>query len=149
MRLWDRLWPRETGGRVIGVDTNVIVRLVVGDDPSQDDLVRRLVAEAGADGLFLTHIVLVEFNWVLTRGYRISRGEVLSVIEGLLHSREFVAEDRDVALEALELAKEFGCDYADALLCLAHERAGCVATATFDRKAQRLPQMMALEDLLP
>jgi predicted nucleic-acid-binding protein len=60
---------------MIGLDTNVVLRLMVQDDPAQLRRARRAVAAQCSEeepGL-INRIVLVEVIWVLSRGYKYSR----------------------------------------------------------------------------
>ena len=134
---------------MIGVDTNVLVRWLTADDATAYKRVVRLVADSGDDGLYLSDTVLVELVWVLTRTYRLGRMEALETLEALLDTRQFVCADRGLCLEALRLAQESGCDFADALAAVAKREAGCETTLTFDQKAARLPLMTLLEEPSP
>lgn len=134
---------------MIGVDTNVLVRWLTADDATAYKRVVRLVADAGDDGLYLSDTVLVELVWVLTRTYRLGRMEALETLEALLDTRQFVCADRGLCLEALRLAQESGCDFADALVAVTNREAGCETTITFDQRAARLPSMTLLEEPSP
>lgn len=131
---------------MIGVDTNVLVRWLTADDPVAYRRVSQLISEAGHDSLFLSNTVLVELVWVLTRTYKLARLEALGALEALLDARQFVCADRGLCLEALRLAQENECDFADALVSVTNRDAGCQTTLTFDHKAARLPLMTLLEE---
>lgn len=133
---------------MLGVDTNVLVRFLTRDEPEQFALAKSLIARAGPDGLFLGLLVLAELHWVLSKAYRMPKADILDVIEGLMDSREFVIDRRELVLEAIEGAKRSGGDFADALIGLVNLEAGCARTATFDKEATRLPQMTPVQDLL-
>lgn len=133
---------------MLGVDTNVLVRFFTRDDQAQFEEAQRLVAGAGEGGLYIDPIVLVEFNWVLRRVYGMTRKEVFLVLDGLFEAREFTIGDRDLAREALQAAVTTGADYADALIAAMHQKAGCRSTATFDERAQRLDQMVAVSEAI-
>src|SRR5690606_1245579 len=79
-----RRFENETSDRLIGVDTNVLVRWLTADDATAYKRVVRLVADSGDDGLYLSDTVLVELVWVLTRTYRLGRMEALETLEALL-----------------------------------------------------------------
>ena len=53
---------------MIGLDTNVLLRLGDDDEPVQRDRARARVRSQGANGCFVNAIVLAEFAWTLTRG---------------------------------------------------------------------------------
>lgn len=134
---------------MIGVDTNVLVRWLTADNEDEHVRATRLVTGAGESGLYLSDIVLIELVWVLLKTYKMRREAVMSAVENILDTREFVFAGRGLALEAVHMAQQHGCDFADALLSVRNREAGCMTTATFDRKAGRLPAMTPVEDILP
>ncbi len=81
---------------MIALDTNVLVRFLVQDDPTQGQAAAELV-----DGLteqepgYICREVIVELVWVLERAYKMTRAQIAPAVEGLLTSREFVVEDAD------------------------------------------------------
>jgi predicted nucleic-acid-binding protein len=132
---------------VLGVDTNVLVRFFTKDDPVQFAQAQSLFAKA-EDGIFVDPLVMAELNWVLRRVYKIPRPKVLAVLRGMTDSREFVLGKVDLVLAALSATSSTRCDFSDALIALLHEEAGCSKTATFDVRAQRLSQMISVEEAL-
>lgn len=132
-------------GRVIGVDTDVLVRWLVADDADQYALAASVISEAATDEIYISLIVLIELTWVLTRTYKYPREDVLAMVENLLDMREIVLPDRGLALEAVGFSREHGCEFADALLGVLNRDAGCSTTATFDRRASRLSVMTLLD----
>ncbi len=124
---------------VVGLDTNVLARYVLHDDEEQ-------LALAGAviDGLtrdrpgFVTDVTLVELDWVMRRGYAMSRDSRLAVIRALVESDSVEFEDGEGVVRALTLAEE-GADFADALISSSMELFGVDDVVTFDQAAaQRL-----------
>lgn len=127
---------------MIGIDTNIIVRMITRDDPVQTAIVDRILDDAGTEGLYVSLVVLAELAWVLRRAYRYSPKVVLDAIEKVLEGREFAIEQRPLALDALTRARDAGCGYADALIDLVSNQAGTTGTLTFDISAKRLPNMI-------
>lgn len=73
---------------MIALDTNVLVRFLTRDEPTQaaaaDCVIAGLsVAEPG----FVGREVMLELVWVLERAYRLPRAEVIAALEGLLSAR--------------------------------------------------------------
>ncbi|KQN77299.1 type II toxin-antitoxin system VapC family toxin [Devosia sp. Leaf64] len=133
---------------MLGVDTNVLVRFFVRDDEDQFSQAERLIGGAGSGTLFISPIVMVELNWVLRRVYRYSRQEVMDVLQGMTEFRQFQLGKREMITEALSLASASGVDFSDALIALLDREAGCTATVTFDVRALRLEQMLAVGEAL-
>jgi predicted nucleic-acid-binding protein len=111
---------------VIAADTNVIVRLLTGDEPQQTAQARRLFE---TETIFLAKTVLLEAEWVLRRLYRLERLPVNRALEGLLSLANVRAEDEPLLRQALAWNRD-GMDFADAL----HLASSRTATrfATFD-----------------
>jgi predicted nucleic-acid-binding protein len=127
---------------VIGVDTNVIVRLLVADDVRQADAAARyLKAHCSSDDpALLSDIVLVETVWVLEDLYAYSRAQIAAAVEGLLATAQLKAANAAAVSGALGLFRSSSADFADCLLGVRNALAGCEYAATFDRKSSRLAE---------
>jgi len=126
---------------VIGLDTNVLVRYIVEDEPAQAELARIVIEEkcnASAPG-FINLIVLCELVWVLQRAYRCQRHLIAEVLRNLFLTEVFLIEKHDVAWQAYLDYCESNCDYADCLISRLNSSFDCSTTLTFDRKAGILP----------
>ncbi|MGZ8330371.1 MAG: PIN domain-containing protein, partial [Rhodoplanes sp.] len=125
---------------MIGLDTNILVRLVVADDPAQTARAQRFVetrCTPEAPG-FINCIVLAELVWVLARAYDYSRAEIAAAVENLLAGDDRVIEHDDEVRDALEIYRSGRGDFVDALILYINRARGCEATATFDRRAAKL-----------
>jgi predicted nucleic-acid-binding protein len=125
---------------MIGLDTNVVVRLFVEDDPAQTRLAARFIGRhcSPANPGFLDRVALCETVWVLTRAYGYSRAAVTDVLKKLIASADIVLEDRELVEVALSAYARGGVDFADALMARVNRARGCETTATFDRRAAKL-----------
>ena len=126
---------------MIGLDTNVLVRYLVQDDPDQSARATALIE--GLDEQrrgFVSIVVLVELSWVLRRAYGVSVDDVHAVVDRLLRAREVVVQEADVVRLALRRALA-GADFPDAVIGELGSRAGCEATVTFDARAAELAGM--------
>ena len=124
---------------MIGLDTNVLVRYIVQDDPNQAAAAERLIegrCTAQAPG-YVSVLVLVELVWVLTSAYGYGRASVIPVIRQLLRTAEFAIEDRQAAWAALREFESGGADFADYLIAHRNHAHGCTRTCTFDVRAAR------------
>ena len=130
---------------MIALDTNVLVRFLVQDDPEQarlaDEVMDRLTEGAPA---FVGREVLIELVWVLERAYRLGRSDIAGALDGLLASTELVIEGADEIGPALELYRNDGFGFADLMIAAAARRAGAGEVVTFDRKAAGLPGVRLL-----
>ena len=124
---------------MIGLDTNVLARYIVQDDPEQAEAAAHLIegrCSAQSPG-YVSVPVLVELVWVLAGAYRYERPVVASVVRQLLQTVEFMVEDRDVAWPALREFEAGGADFADCLIAHRNHARRCTQTYTFDRRAAR------------
>jgi predicted nucleic-acid-binding protein len=131
---------------VIALDTNVLLRLVVADDPAQTERAARLLARAseGGDPHFVPDIVLCELAWVLSRTFAFPRAGVAETMAGLVESPELAFRD-PAAITAAAAAHALGDgDFADHLIAATARTAGCEAVATFDQALQKLPGFVAV-----
>lgn len=131
---------------MIGIDTNVIVRLLVADDEKQTDAASRYLKQhcSSDDPALLSDIVLVECAWVLEDVYEYSRAQIGDAIDGLLATAQLRAEDASAVGMALQRFRSGSADFADCLLGVNNADAGCEYTATLDRKASKLPEFRLL-----
>jgi predicted nucleic-acid-binding protein len=126
---------------VIGLDTNILVRYLVQDDPVQSPIATHLIERrlSEDDPGFVTIVAMVETAWVLERIYGFSDADIAAAIERMLQIDLLVVEnEQDVFTAMVELAEGRG-SFADALIGARGAGAGCSHTLTFDRKALRIP----------
>lgn len=124
---------------MIALDTNVLVRFLVGDDPRQSAAARALLAELTADRPgFVCREVAVELSWVLDRAYGFSRDRIATVFEELVGSEELRFEAEDDVLRAADGYRRGGADFSDRMIAAAARRSGAETLHTFDRRAAQL-----------
>lgn len=127
---------------MIGLDTNVLVRYVLQDDPRQSLRASRLIDSLSADEPgFVPVVALVELAWVLGAGYKLPRAQLAAVLETLLRSKELVIDRADLVMQALARFSAGSADFADALIERMAAAAGCTETMTFDQGAAKATGM--------
>ncbi|MFB7842835.1 PIN domain-containing protein [Microbacterium sp. NPDC056052] len=122
-----------------GIDTNVILRAALDDDPVQSRLAQELLETLtrAAPG-FVTMVTLAEVFWIVRRREGFSKDTALALIRGLVESDVLEFDDGEEVVRALEAAGD-GADFADALIDSTMAQFGVTETVTFDRRAaQRL-----------
>lgn len=126
---------------MIGLDTNVIVRYLVQDDPAQSAAATRFIEQSVTPEQpgYITGITLCELVWVLAECYGADRARIKTVIEGLLSARQLVVEEADVVWNALRDWAASGADFSDALIGRIVVARGGGRIVTFDRAAAKLP----------
>ena len=113
------------------LDTNVVIRLIVGDDAAQARAAERLVA---SEPCTIAPSVLMECEWVLRASYNLAPSAIASALRGLLALQNIDALDPVLTQQALD-GYQAGLDFADALHA-AQRREGEVF-ATFDQQFAR------------
>ena len=121
------------------LDTNTLVRLLVGDDQTQlKRLVRRMdEAQAAGDTFHVPSAVWIETIWVLSKAYGYSRREVVTALAALLTLNHFTANTRRFLQTYVKAATETKLDLPDLVIGIAAAEHGCDGVLTFDRKANR------------
>lgn len=121
---------------MIGVDTNVLLRYFLYDNPEQAERAARELT--AGERFFVNMIVLCEVAWVLETGYGFSRDTLCDAIDKILAAAEFEVENKDLVLAALEDFRTSKADFADCLIGRRNRSAGCAETITFDRDLKGL-----------
>src|SRR4051812_47826423 len=111
---------------MIAVDTNVVVRFLMADDPDQTEVARDCVAA----GIFVSHGGLMESEWVMRSAYRMDRARIAALLADFLELGSVEVEDRDALLWASDRYRQ-GADWADMLHLIASRAQP--SFATFDR----------------
>jgi len=131
---------------MIGLDTNVLVRYVAQDDPTQSPKATCLFESLTADAPgYVSVVSVVELVWVLTGCYTATKTEICEVLETLLRTKEIVVAHADSVWKALRLFREGKADFADCLIERSANEAGCGYTATFDRDAAKHCNMRLID----
>lgn len=131
---------------MIGLDTNVLLRLWLNDDPAQNGRIDALFAEHGntPGSLLVSDVVLAEAVWTLRSAYRQDDAAQSLAVRSLLQETAFVFEDREAVELALAMFERGACGFTDCLIAARNSRLGCEFTATFDRRMRRLPGVRVL-----
>ncbi|TBW33947.1 PIN domain-containing protein [Siculibacillus lacustris] len=125
---------------MIGIDTNVLLRLLIRDDEVQfARLVAHIEAGAWAGGVVVNLVVLVEAVWVLTKQLRRPKPEVIGFIEDLLATDGLSLQQESLVVRALAIWRTAKCDFADCLIAELDREAGATTTLTYDEDALLLP----------
>ena len=126
---------------MIGLDTNVILRYLLQDDPDQARRVNRIVERQLSEENpgFISLVTMLEIVWVLRSLLKRSASEIASHLEGLLAADSLEIQNEQQVFEAVFALKRGLGEFEDALIGAVNAWAGCSHTLTFDRRARRLP----------
>lgn len=126
---------------MIGIDTNILLRLWLNDDPAQNKRIDALLAQhcSTPGSALVTDVVLVEAVRTLKSAFDQGKDAQLVAVRSLLEETAFAFEDREAVAAAVALFESGPCGFADCLIVARHARQGCEFTATFDRGMRKLP----------
>jgi predicted nucleic-acid-binding protein len=126
---------------VIGLDTNILIRYLTQDDPAQSRKAAKLIEQELTEESpsFISVVTMADIASVLDGAYSLTNAEIAAHIERLLQVDVFVVEHEQQVFGAMVALAEGAGSFADALIGLLGQRAGCSVTMTFDRRASRLP----------
>jgi predicted nucleic-acid-binding protein len=117
------------------VDTNVLVRLLVRDDPEQV----RAAEEFTSKGAWVSHLVLAETVWVLDAVYDRSVEQIATALDMLLNHKELTLQDSEVVSAALEHYRgRPAIEFSDCMILEIARKAGHLPVGTLDRNLAKL-----------
>ena len=112
---------------MLAIDTNLIVRYLVDDDPGQAARARKLIDN---NNVFVCATVILETEWVLRSVYGFSAAQCAKALTDFAGLPRVTLEDTASVAKALGWMRE-GVDFADGLQLAKAE--GCDAFISFDR----------------
>lgn len=117
------------------VDTNVLVRLLTRDDPTQT----RKAEAFTAPGAWVSHLALAEATWVLDAVYERPRSAIAAAVAMLLNHETLTVQDADIVSSAVQQFRERPrLGFSDCLMLEVAKKAGHVPLGTFDRTLAKL-----------
>ena len=123
------------------VDTNVLVRLITGDDRAQAAVAEAFVAQ----GAWVSLLVLAETFWVLSAVYDRAPRVLAQTIDRLLKHKDLTIQDVEVVSAALEhYRKRPSLGFSDCLIVEIARKAGHTPVGTFDRNLAKLDGALRL-----
>jgi len=125
---------------MIGIDTNVLVRYIVQDDPKQSRQASHFIEVIGKEehSIFVNGIVLCELVWVLESAYEYSQHNIAKVLEKILRTRQFMIYQPEILWRSFHDYRDKNLDFSDSYIAHLNLAHGCKHTVTCDKKALRL-----------
>jgi predicted nucleic-acid-binding protein len=126
---------------VIGLDSNVILRYLLQDDPKQTPRANRIVDQVLSEQNpgFISLVTVLEIVWVLRSLLKQTPAEIATHLEHLLAADSLEVQNAQQVFEAVLALKRGTGEFEDALIGALNAWAGCPHTLTFDKKALRMP----------
>jgi predicted nucleic-acid-binding protein len=131
---------------MIGLDTNIILRYLLQDDPRQSRQANQIIDRqlSAQNPGFISLVTVLEIVWVLNSLLKRDPFQIASHIEHLLAADSLEVHNEQQVFEAAFAVKRGTGEFEDALIGALDTWAGCSRTLTFDRKAARLPHFQVI-----
>lgn len=122
-----------------GIDTNILIRFLVGDDVLQAKKVYKIFkkAESEKKTLFVPLLVMLELIWVLESVYEIPRVDIIESISELIAMPILKFEHQSALQQFTHAAQGNKYDLSDLLISHSAKAQGCEAVITFDKKVSK------------
>ena len=121
---------------MLSIDTNIIVRALLGDDPLQSNRARALIK---ANRVWVSTTVLLEVGWVLRSAYKLPKSDVIANLTGFVELENVTLQEQERVATALDWSVK-GMDFADALHLAAAQSSD--SFVTFDQKLETKAKAM-------
>lgn len=123
---------------MIGIDTNVLIRILTKDDEKQAQLAFDYIASSCSNSsIVINAVVFCEVVWVLESAYNYTKEEIINCLLHILKTKQFLIPDKEIIRLALTLYQDTKIDFSDALIGYLNKQQNCEFTITFDKEAAR------------
>ena len=121
-----------------GLDTNVLLRFFAQDDQRQSPLADAAMASLTIENPGWVGLATVlEFVWAMSKKMRFAKAVVCDALDRLLMLETIVVEHDATVASAVQRFRSTRADFADCLIAISAQAAGCTKTLTFDEIAAR------------
>lgn len=125
------------------VDTNVLVRHLIGDPPK---MAARATAYLQKESeLLVADLIVAETIYVLESFYEVARPEISEAMRALIVMESVSVVDAPLLLRAIEIYEYDRLDFAEAYLVATAESTGVMQIASFDRSIDRVKSITRVE----
>lgn len=129
----------------LALDTNILIRAVVQDDPAQAQIAAKLLRDA--ELIAVPTSCICEFVWVLGRTYKLDRRFIAAALRRLLDNPTL--RTNLAAAEAGYALYERGGDFADGVIAYEGGQSGADRFVSFDRNAVRFLEASGVDAFVP
>ena len=131
---------------MIGLDTNILTRYLVQDDPVQSPKATACIESFTPERRgYISLTSLVELMWVLRSLYDLDKEGLLRVLDNLLRTRTLALEQSATIWKAVNLYRTARADFEDCLIVCSCHAAECDETLTFDLISSKTAGMRLLK----
>lgn len=124
---------------MIGLDTNVLLRLLLRDHPAQAATAEKAFASSVTpdDPAVINAVVLSEAVWAMRKVYSLPKERVIEILRGLLAQSDISVVPEEPVQRALLAWERGAAEFSDYLIAEINIEIGCEFTFTFDRAAAK------------
>lgn len=127
-------------------DTNVVVRLLLGNDPHQTAMAIQQWQNALQDtGIYLPIVVILETVWVLARAAKLDKARIAPDLRQLIEIEGVTLENETVVRHAIEHYASSSADFGDCLVRESAKQANALPVVTFDRRFSRNADVLLIQ----
>ncbi len=129
---------------MIGLDTNVIARIVLADDAAQTRQAAAMLdaAQQRGEEISLSLPVVLELEWVLRSAAQLGKTAVITTLRHLLETELLQIENEGALEYALHLYEGSKADFPECLFVAKYRMQGCRLMASFDAQACKLDDVV-------
>lgn len=124
------------------IDTNLLVRYFVEDDPKKADAVEKLLKDPHKN-LMLLDVTFAEAVWVLSSFYSLEKEQIINNLSALLDIPSIIA-NRKVLHKALEYFVNYNISFIDAYQA-GFAQAGDLEIYSYDKDFDKLADIKRIE----
>ena len=117
------------------VDSNIFLRYLLKDDEKQFAQAEAWIERArrGEWTLVVGPPVFFEIAWTL-KCCKFKKEDIITALASLLATPNLTVSDREIAMEAVEMARETGIDFSDCYVAASARYGGADCLVTFNRR---------------
>lgn len=121
------------------LDTNIIIRFLLKDHPTQSPASKTLLENSSAD-LILTDVGLAEIIWLLIGFYKLPKQDVVEEIYNLLKVNSLIV-NRPLIIRTLYFYRNFSLDFIDAYFAAYSEQEKLEGIYSFDKDLDKIKEV--------
>jgi len=125
---------------VKAIDTNILIRFLVNDDPDQLKRVTRLFMKTKArnEKLLVSSAIILELIWVLEANYKAKKHKVIVALDKIINLDFLFFPNRHSIEKLIDFSTQYpSLDLSDLFIALLAEEYGATSIISFDKKAQK------------
>lgn len=120
-------------------DTNVVIRIILDDQPTQHALARELLTSLTDENpAYISREVMQECVWVMEKTKKMSRKQIASVLWSLLDLQKLRLEAPKSLAKCIDRYESSNQGFCDLMICEFAERQNAHPVVTFDKKLSQL-----------